>query len=191
MCGPPGLEEQVGEQATDDRDDEHCRSGADGHEGPSEGSEHHRGGAGPSEELRRPDDGLRGPPCNGEDYLDNEHGRPDGGLGLVGDRGGEHYRSRPDGSSEGLGDRNEHCQSDEDHGVDDGDDMPGIPSLAFLPMSDMDAIRAASRKHRRIMDDAAEAFDYEMFEMAGIPIDDAGALGSRPAPETGRWASSC
>ena len=42
-----------------------------------------------------------------------------------------------------------------------------------------------------VADDAAEAFDYEMFEMAGIPIDDAGALGSRPAPETGRWASSC
>eukprot|EP00972_Heterocapsa_arctica_P069512 10270461-Heterocapsa_arctica.AAC.1 len=46
-------------------------------------------------------------------------------------------------------------------------------------MNDMDSIRAASRGHLRIMDDAAEAFDQKMFEMAGVAHD---ALVDRPAP---------
>jgi len=70
------------------------------------------------------------------------------------------------------------------NGYDEGDDaqegIPGIPSLEFVPMNDMDSIRAASRGHRRIMDDAAEAFDQKMFEMAGVAQD---AVVVRPASE--------
>ena len=69
-------------------------------------------------------------------------------------------------------------EEDYDEGYDGNDSgapegMPGIPSLEFLPIGDMSAINAVSRRHRRIMNDAAEAFGVKMLEIAERGVVDA------------------